>query len=191
MAKLSIVKNDGKEFDFDVNEQIAMSMVRHHGAGGVFFEINGNQALSVDFADVVSVQVVPKIINGDAYIGRRQEDTTVKCPAMPITGQPLPEPLTKADIENICETPAEHNEEGSSDVTSEPPVKKLYKIECKCGAEYFCTLYSDTKSCRCRECQSRVWVDEFAPTQLGSNNETAILATNQYRVMQDGKGVSV
>ena len=67
-----------------------------------------------------------------------------------------------------------------------PGVRKaLYRIECKCGAEYFCRLYDDSVSCRCRECKEKVFYDREAEMKFGENNEPAMIMTNKYFVKQD------
>ncbi len=54
----------------------------------------------------------------------------------------------------------------ASDIDVRDKPKDLYKIECKCGAEYFATLFNDRTKCQCRECNERVYVDTLRLNEL-------------------------
>jgi hypothetical protein len=61
-----------------------------------------------------------------------------------------------------------------------------YRVECKCGAEYFCTMNASRPKARCRDCQSTVFadrqVDKITDTSDGSE---ATLLTNRYFVSRE------
>jgi hypothetical protein len=61
-----------------------------------------------------------------------------------------------------------------------------YRVECKCGAEYFCTMNASRPKARCRDCQSTVFadrqVDKITDTSDGSE---ATLLTNRYFVNRE------
>lgn len=65
---------------------------------------------------------------------------------------------------------------------SEERNKILFKFECKCGADYFATMYDDAVKCRCRECGDTLYIDRFATERKSSTGIMAVLATNRYKV---------
>lgn len=67
--------------------------------------------------------------------------------------------------------------------SSEERNKILFKFECKCGADYFATMYEDAVKCRCRECGETLYIDRFTATERKSSTGImAVLATNRYKV---------
>lgn len=140
------LKND-KKYLFETDSYIAEAVAEHHQDGGTFFSVQGRECFSVDFKNVLAVQVLPK------EIAPTFSQSMSK--SMPLVQSP-----TK--FEDIP--------------------KALYKIECKCGAEYFARLFSNTTGCRCKQCGDRVDMDAYAPKRSGDNNEQATLITNKYRV---------
>lgn len=153
-----------QEIEFKTESQIAEAIAKHHGKGGVFCSVDGQESLSIDFKDVIAVQVMPlkSFIPSHSTVPGNPNFT----PVAPLTYDPTkPLPIEPA---NEVE-------------------KALYKVECKCGADYFCTLFANAVRCRCRECNETVFVDNFAPKRTGDNNRTATLVTNKYRVLQIGE----
>lgn len=66
----------------------------------------------------------------------------------------------------------------------EPPTS--YKIECKCGAEYFCKLSKNKYRARCRECGETVFTDWTAEKEIyPPTGEKATLITNRYFVEKE------
>lgn len=63
--------------------------------------------------------------------------------------------------------------------------KAVYKIECKCGTEYFCKLYADADSANCKECGERVFFDKNAELQLDKYGQPAKIMTNRYYVNRE------
>lgn len=63
--------------------------------------------------------------------------------------------------------------------------KAVYKIECKCGTEYFCKLYADSDSANCKECGERVFLDKNADPQLDKYGQSAKIMTNKYYVTRE------
>lgn len=61
-----------------------------------------------------------------------------------------------------------------------------YKIECKCGAEYFCKLSKNKYRARCRECGETVFTDRTAEKEIyPPTGDEATLMTNRYWVEKD------
>ncbi|HML33836.1 hypothetical protein [Sporomusa sphaeroides] len=154
-----------QEIEFKTESQIAEAIAKHHGKGGVFCSVDGQESLSIDFKDVIAVQVMPL----KSFIPSDNAITTGNPGFMPAT------PLTYEPTKVLPTAPDKEKE------------KALYKVECKCGADYFCRLFSDAQKCRCRECNDTVFVDNFAPKRTGDNSQPATLVTNKYRVSQIGE----
>lgn len=61
-----------------------------------------------------------------------------------------------------------------------------YKIECKCGAEYFCKLSKDKLKARCRDCGATVFTDRTAEKEIYlPTSDEATLMTNRYFVERE------
>lgn len=61
--------------------------------------------------------------------------------------------------------------------------RERYRVECKCGAEYFCTMNVGRDWARCRECKSKVFADRQAePVTDPADDAAATLLTNRYYV---------
>jgi hypothetical protein len=61
-----------------------------------------------------------------------------------------------------------------------------YRVECKCGAEYFCNMNAGRFKARCRDCQATVFADrQVDPVKDPSDEANATLLTNRYYVSQD------
>ncbi|AIF52036.1 hypothetical protein UFO1_2489 [Pelosinus sp. UFO1] len=61
--------------------------------------------------------------------------------------------------------------------------QERYRVECKCGAEYFCNMNPSRPKARCRDCQSIVYADRGAGKVVDPCNTTgATLLTNRYYV---------
>jgi hypothetical protein len=164
MAKssLEITLYSGSKFDFEVDSRVAQAVAKHHGTGGVFFAIEGGEVFSVNLESVVAIHGAPSQADTEA-----PQETSVKLPPLGINAV----------------GPSRTGFRNAAPQQDEPGLEKaLYKIECKCGAEYFAKMYADTEKCRCRECNDRLYVDKFAPKQYGDNKEPATLATNRYKV---------
>jgi hypothetical protein len=67
--------------------------------------------------------------------------------------------------------------------SSEP---ERYRVECKCGAEYFCTMNTGRPKARCRHCQSTVFADrQVDKLNDPSDGAEAMLLTNRYFVSRE------
>ena len=160
-ATMEMMLRNEKKYSFILDSKIVEAIAEHHQDGGVFFSIEGREAFSVDFKNVMTIQVRPVPIR-----------------TIPSNGQPYISPPSQQPIERKYESaPVFHAEADDQDKP-----KELYKIECKCGATYFAKMFADAERCKCRECGERVIVDRFAPKGIGDNNQPATLATNRYRV---------
>lgn len=161
MPKLSLeltLKN-GRRYEFQVDSRVAEAVAMHHVEGGVFFHLEGREVFSVDFQNVLAVHGFP---------------------LRAVASDPEPPAEFKfSDQRRECKPPVSEQERQM--VAGPDMPKELYKIECKCGAEYFCNLFSDTQKCRCRECGLTAFVDKFEK-RTGDNNRSATLITNRYRV---------
>ena len=168
---LRLTLRDKREFEFRTDSRVAEAIAMHHQDGGVFYSIEDHRGLSIDFKNVIAVQVDQT----------RPAVPVDRPPVKPLENMPKimpeckPEPLTYNPAKPIL-----------PEMDQEVP-KDLYKVECKCGADYFCRLYNDTSKCRCRDCGETVYVDKFAPQRTGDNRIPATLATNKYRVSQIGE----
>lgn len=61
--------------------------------------------------------------------------------------------------------------------------KERYRVECKCGAEYYCSMNIGRDKARCRDCKSIVFADRQAePLTDSATGDTIILLTNRYWV---------
>jgi hypothetical protein len=61
-----------------------------------------------------------------------------------------------------------------------------YRVECKCGTEYFCTMNATRPKARCRDCQSIVFADrQVDKITDSSDGSEATLLTNRYFVSQE------
>lgn len=61
--------------------------------------------------------------------------------------------------------------------------RERYRVECECGAEYFCSMNVGRDYARCRECKCKVYADRQAeriPDPI--DGAEATLLTNRYRV---------
>lgn len=64
--------------------------------------------------------------------------------------------------------------------------RERYRVECECGAEYFCSMNVGRDYARCRECKGKVYADRQAeriPDPMDGAEGT--LLTNRYRVERD------
>ena len=63
--------------------------------------------------------------------------------------------------------------------------RERYRVECKCGAEYYCTMNIRNRA-RCRECKAPVFADRNAePAKDPMDGVVATLLTNRYWVEKD------
>jgi hypothetical protein len=158
LSILRLTLRDKREFEFRTDSRVAEAIAMHHQDGGVFYSIEDHRGLSIDLKNVIAVQV-------DQL---RPAVPVDRPPVKPLESKPVP----------LTYNPAKPPPLGSG---QEVP-KELYKVECKCGTEYFCRLFNDTTKCRCKECNDTVFVDKFAPQRTGDNGQPATLVTNRYRV---------
>lgn len=170
MAKssLELTLYSGSKFNFEVDSRVAQAVAKHHETGGVFFAIEGGEVFSVNLENVVAVHGAPSQAEPEAP------------GAMIITNT-----LATAGKE-ILEKKRESRHQVSQDnedfkSLDENKDKALFKIECKCGVDYFCILFADARRCRCKICGDTLYVDKFA-SRIGDNSRPAMLATNRYRV---------
>jgi hypothetical protein len=64
--------------------------------------------------------------------------------------------------------------------------QERYRVECKCGAEYFCKMNPNRPKARCRDCQGTVFADRQAEEIIDSADGTkATLLTNRYFVSRE------
>ena len=66
---------------------------------------------------------------------------------------------------------------------------EVYKIECKCGAEYTARMVIRYGKAKCRECGERLYYDE-KEARTTDSGDMALLLTNRYFVnlpKQEGK----
>lgn len=71
-------------------------------------------------------------------------------------------------------------------VQDAPGQQEKYRIECKCEAEYFCTMNVGRDKARCRDCKSMVFADRCAEKVTDPiDNTDATLMTNRYWVEKD------
>lgn len=72
--------------------------------------------------------------------------------------------------------PAEYQDDGQ---------RERYRVECKCGAEYFCSMNVGRCRARCRDCNNKVFADRsMDPTTDPRDGAEATLLTNRYWVEQ-------
>ena len=91
--------------------------------------------------------------------------------AMHVSGLPDAEWVEIKQAPVICET------------SSEP---ERYRVECKCGAEYFCTMNASRPKARCRDCQSTAFADRNVDKLNDpSDGSEATLLTNRYFVSRE------
>lgn len=157
---LRLVLKNNTVYEFQTDRVVAEAIAQHHEKGGVFFALNENDGLSVDFSDVRAVQIT--------------EDKVYPARIDAVVAQVAKKTIKVMDVDQINVDPTELE-------------KILYKVDCKCGASYFVKLAGDTESCRCRGCGGRVFVDRAAPLIDAGKGKTAILATNKYRVPRMAK----
>lgn len=65
---LRLVLKNNMVYEFRADQVVAEAIAQHHEKGGVFFALNENEGLSVDFTDVRAVQVTEdrgETINSD------------------------------------------------------------------------------------------------------------------------------
>lgn len=61
--------------------------------------------------------------------------------------------------------------------------RQRYRVECKCGAEYFCSMNVGRERARCRECKTTVFADiQATPATDPIDGVQATLLTNRYWV---------
>jgi hypothetical protein len=63
--------------------------------------------------------------------------------------------------------------------------RELYRVECKCGAEYFCAMNVGREKARCRDCQENVFADRHAEPVRTETGAKATLLTNRYWVERE------
>ncbi len=64
--------------------------------------------------------------------------------------------------------------------------RERYRVECECGAEYFCSMNVGRDYARCRECKSKVYADRQAERMPDpTDGAEATLLTNRYRAERD------
>jgi hypothetical protein len=64
--------------------------------------------------------------------------------------------------------------------------QERYRVECKCGAEYFCKMNPNRPKARCRDCQGTVFADRQVDKIPDPSDEAdATLLTNRYFVSRD------
>ncbi|SDD89015.1 hypothetical protein [Sporomusa acidovorans] len=168
LSILRLTLRNKQQYDFRTDSRVAEAIAMHHQDGGVFYSIEGREGLSVDFKSVIAVQIMPFQAASKIPVAGPPSAVDEPLPGRREPAGDKPEPLT-------------YNPTLPPEPDQEAP-KELYKIECKCGAEYFCRLFSNTTKCRCRECNDTVFVDKFTPKRIGDNNQPATLVTNRYRV---------
>ena len=65
-------------------------------------------------------------------------------------------------------------------------VRERYRVECKCGLEYFCSMNTGREKARCRDCQATVFADRQAePVTDPLDGTQATLLTNRYWVERE------
>lgn len=180
-AMLRLTLKNKQEYEFTTTSKVAEAVAMRHKDGGVFCHIEAGEGLSIDFRNVIAVQVRqlgPQISPGyqrQVSPGHRSIQAQHSAPPVQPPARPLTPVQQTSKPQLIADVPKTNNIE-----------KKLYKIECKCGAEYLCMLFADCQRCHCRECNALVFVDDFAPKRIGDNKQPATLATNRYRVAFTG-----
>ena len=101
-----------------------------------------------------------------------QDVVTVQAKGLPpITGLRPPQPFTPR--------PAREYEADTGE-------RERYRVECECGAEYFCSMNVGRDYARCRDCKKKVYADRSAdriPDPMDGTEAT--LLTNRYRVERD------
>lgn len=66
--------------------------------------------------------------------------------------------------------------------------RERYRIECRCGEEYFCSMNVGRDRARCRNCKSPVFADRQAdPVNDPMDGAQATLLTNRYWVERDNQ----
>lgn len=189
-TNLGIILKNGETKMFKMDKAIAESIVKQHmKKEGVVGDINSQEAFSVNLNDVFSIQIKspvqeqPRII--EVIPEKHGQEATID---KPLSWDPRKERKPKQAHETpINDNPFEKDgvrfsREDIKDLESEFLKKALYKIECKCGAEYFCTLYENSEKCVCRECKEKVYFDKDAAVRYGDNEKPAMLMTNKYYV---------
>jgi hypothetical protein len=64
--------------------------------------------------------------------------------------------------------------------------QERYRVECKCGAEYFCKMNPKRPKARCRDCQETVFADRQAEEIIDpADGAEATLLTNRYFVSRE------
>lgn len=63
--------------------------------------------------------------------------------------------------------------------------KAQFKIECKCGHEYYARMHKEAQKARCRACQERVYRDPMALVENPLSSKPAWLMTNRYYVKNE------
>lgn len=77
-------------------------------------------------------------------------------------------------------------EEAPTEYPEDTGERERYQVECKCGAEYFCTMNVGRTKARCRNCKATVFADrqaERVPDPMDST--AATLLTNRYWVERE------
>ena len=63
--------------------------------------------------------------------------------------------------------------------------RELYRIECKCGSDYFATMNAGRTKANCRDCKYTVFADRKAERSSTTGGVETILLTNRYYVSND------
>lgn len=160
---VNFVMKTGRFIQVPMEESVAVKVAEHHQQGGTFFASEKGVVVSVNMSGVLCM-----------YLSANKE-----VPEFP-EHKPAPGPAAHPGfIRPAAPAPRPPVERKEPSMT-----KALFKVECSCGADYYCTLFDDTNDCKCRECNERVFVDRYTAKKKNSFGQEATIVTNMYKVMQ-------
>ncbi|WP_196595425.1 hypothetical protein [Pectinatus frisingensis] len=211
---LKVTMKNKKVIGFTTSSfSVAREITAHHAKGGIFFSCWDGVGMSIDYKNILAVQfepaqetaaiapvaqpkdndkpaIQPEIDNNDDdhFEALAQEISTAAPKAEkkkkhhvsynPDNDKNVIDPITEAAL-------AREMLEAAGEPIDQIKTKAVYKIECRCGAEYFCALYTDSVRARCRECGEKVFYDKNTEKVIDGNGNPAGVMTNRYFVEQE------
>lgn len=147
--------------------------------------VEGN-TLAIDLPEELAVSLLDELRDH----GRHSRGICAAHTGMQLIGIDMREVVTvtvggiEDGVWQRCEQPADYPPKREFVPRQDIPrtdERELFHVECRCGAEYNCSMNAGRPTARCRDCQAPVFADRSAGT-VDVSGSAATLMTNRYWV---------